>query len=236
MEEASNNSKKTISLRDVKSNFILKQIFGNLNRNKFFNIIRYNKEIQKRLDIDINDYKNEYSKIEIEIIPIENNYAFFINYITNKSYFHIFINDNKEELKRNYIIKNDNAKKIKVILDNKIKSFSRLFKSCLYIKKITFNKFNRKDINDMSYMFSDCKLLEKIAFSEFNTNNVENMEFMFFNCSAIKELNLSNFNTDNLLNMSNMFNGCSLINKLDISNFNTGKVIDMKYLILILTK
>ena len=188
MEEASNNSKKTISLRDVKSNFILKQIFGNLNRNKFFNIIRYNKEIQKRLDIDINDYKNEYSKIEIEIIPIENNYAFFINYITDKSYYHIFINDNKEEFKRNYFFRSDNVKKIKVILDHEIKSFSGLFKNCLYIKKITFTKFNREDIKDMSHMFSDCNLLEEIVFSNFKTNNVKNMESMFYRCSAIKEL------------------------------------------------
>ena len=79
MGASSNKSKKKVSFtfRDVKSNFILKKIFGNLKKKRFLNIIRYNKEIQKRLDVNINDFKNECSKIELEIIPIENNFGYF---------------------------------------------------------------------------------------------------------------------------------------------------------------
>ena len=83
-------------------------------------------------------------KVELEIIPIGNNFNIFINQFEKESYYHIYINDNKEELKRNYLVRNDKAKKIKVILDGEIKSFSKLFKNCVDIQKITFIKFNRK--------------------------------------------------------------------------------------------
>ena len=69
-------------LKDVKSNYILKKIFYNLTKGKFLNIIKYNKELKKRLNININDFK-EYSEIfstiEIEIIPIKNKDCEFIN-------------------------------------------------------------------------------------------------------------------------------------------------------------
>ena len=58
-------------LNNVKSNYILKKILDNIRQIKTLNIIRYNKIIQNRLNIDINTYKNEYSKIklELEIFP-----------------------------------------------------------------------------------------------------------------------------------------------------------------------
>ena len=56
-----------ISLLNIKSNYILKQIFNNLQKKILLNFIRYNKILQKRLNKDINDYKIEYSKIELEI-------------------------------------------------------------------------------------------------------------------------------------------------------------------------
>ena len=69
-------------LKDVKSNYILKKIFYNLTKGKFLNIIKYNKKLKKRLNININDFK-EYSEIfstiEIEIIPIKNKDCEFIN-------------------------------------------------------------------------------------------------------------------------------------------------------------
>ena len=84
---------------------------------------------QKLMNIKLKYYKNEFYKIIIEIIPEENKYGKFIN-IDNeniKSSIHIYFNDNKEEIKRDYIGKNDNVTKIKIIIDNKIKSLSHLF-------------------------------------------------------------------------------------------------------------
>ncbi len=44
-------------LNNVKSNYILKKILDNIRQIKILNIIRYNKTIQNRLNIDINTYK-----------------------------------------------------------------------------------------------------------------------------------------------------------------------------------
>ena len=106
----------------IKSKYILKQIFDNLKENKLLEIVRYNKNIQNILYKGLQDFINEYSKIEIEIIPKENIYGKFIN-IPKKyeSYYHIYFNDTKEEIKRQQLNKKENISKIKVILDYKVK-------------------------------------------------------------------------------------------------------------------
>ena len=67
-------------------------------------IIKYNIYIQKRLNININNYKDFselYSSIEVEIIPFQDEYGEFIKINEeNKKYFHIYFNDNKEEIKK----------------------------------------------------------------------------------------------------------------------------------------
>ena len=78
---------------NIKSKYILKEIFSNLSQYKLLKIISYNKIIQNRLGKDINDYK-EYLNIEIELIPLENKFNKFINIPkNNESYFHIYFND-----------------------------------------------------------------------------------------------------------------------------------------------
>ena len=65
----------------------------------YLKIIKYNMNIQKRLNININNYKNYselYSSIELEIIPIQNKYGSFINIKKeDKKYFHLYFNDKK---------------------------------------------------------------------------------------------------------------------------------------------
>ena len=147
----------------------------------------------------LNDYKNEFLNLKIEIIPKENSFGEFIHF---KSKYKIYFNDNKEEIKRDFITKEDNVKKIKIIIiDHKITSLSRLFYDCKCIKKINFIKFKRDDIKDMSYMFFLCSSLKELNLSNFNTNNVTNMSFMFDRCSLLKELKLSNFNTKKVTDM-----------------------------------
>ena len=70
--------------------------------NKSLSIMKYNKKLQKRLNISINDYK-ECSKIEIELKLVDNKYDKFINISDKeKDYCHIYFNNSKEEIKRNY--------------------------------------------------------------------------------------------------------------------------------------
>jgi len=42
---------------DVKSKYVMKEIFSNIKMNKLLNIIKYNRIIKDKLDIDINDYE-----------------------------------------------------------------------------------------------------------------------------------------------------------------------------------
>ena len=199
MSKISNNLNTNNILNKIRSKYILRRIFDNLNEKKILKIILYNKNLLKILDKKIKDYKNEYLKIEIEIFPLEkiDKNQKFINILEkNESLFHIYFNDNNiEEIRRNEINKDDKIEKIKIIIDSKIKSLRLLFYECKCIKKININKFNRTDIKDMSEMFGECRNLEEINFISFKTDNVEKMNNMFTSCKCLKKLNLSKFNT-----------------------------------------
>ena len=94
--------------KDLRSNYILKKVFYNLLKKKSLDIIKYNNNIKKWINISIKDYKEYseiYSSIEIEIKPVNNIYGKFINMNENEIYYHIYFNDNKEEIKRNYLKK-----------------------------------------------------------------------------------------------------------------------------------
>ena len=114
MSETKDNSPKSNSFLNIKSNFILRKIFGNLDEIKFLNIIRYNKIHQNKLNISLNNYI-EGRKIKIDIIPEKNKFGKFIN-ITDKfpkNNYHIFFNNKQEEIKEKYeITENDKVDKI----------------------------------------------------------------------------------------------------------------------------
>ena len=58
--------------RDLKSDYFIQILFHIISKNKSLELIKYNKYIQKRINININDYKDYveiYSPIEIEVIP-----------------------------------------------------------------------------------------------------------------------------------------------------------------------
>ena len=225
----SKNKKKEFFSENIKSKFILKIIFVHLQRNKILQIIKYNKKIQKRLNINEKDYK-EYNDIEIEIIPKTNEYGVFIHIFdkNEKPYYHIYFNDNKKEINRTKFNKHDKIQKIIIIINAKVKSFYKLFENCKCIKSIYFKKFYSDNIINMSFMFSGCSSLKELNLSSFNTDNVTNMSFMFFGCSSLKKLNLSHFNTNNVTNMNSMFSNCSSLKKLNLSNFNTTNVLNME--------
>ena len=71
-----NEQKK--EFENLKSDFIFKKIISFIKRNKSLVIMKYNKKLQKRLNININDYK-EYSEVEIELKLAYGKYVKFIN-------------------------------------------------------------------------------------------------------------------------------------------------------------
>ena len=95
-------SNKSGLLIKVKNMNILKKIFNLLTQKKSLKIITYNKNIQKRLNKDINDYK-EYLRIEIDLIPKAGIYGKFINVEKIEPYYHIYFNDDIKEIKENTI-------------------------------------------------------------------------------------------------------------------------------------
>ena len=100
---------------NIKSKYILEQVFNNLENKKRLKIVKYNKNMKKRINININDYKEyseKYSSIEIEIRPVNNKDGTFINFKKDEKYYHIYFNNNKEEIKRTLLNKEDNVSKI----------------------------------------------------------------------------------------------------------------------------
>ena len=216
---------------NLKSDYFLQKLFNSLDRKKALNIIKYTKNLMNRLNINIKDYKEYleiYSSIEIEIKLVNNKYGKFINiYKGKEKCYHIYFNDNKEEIKRNYINKGENIKIIKIVIDYQIKSFGLLFDGCECVESIYFKKFYRNNIDIMAGMFFGCSSLKELNLNNFNTDNVTNMSCMFYECSSLKKLDLNNFNTKNVTNMSCMFYCCSSLEELNISNFNTNNVTHM---------
>ena len=216
---------------DLKSDYFLQKVCNYITRKKVLDIMKYNKRLQKRIKLNINDYiqfSQLYSSIIIELNLVENNYDKFIN-ITEKEkeYFHIYFDNSNEEIKRDHLEQNEKVKTIKVKINYQVESFFELFRNCKNINSIFFKQFTRINITNMSNMFYKCSLLKEIDFSNFITDNVNNMRSMFYECVSLKELNLSNFNTNNVIDMSSMFGMCLSLEELNLSNFNTNNVINM---------
>ena len=137
-----------IDLNNLKSNYFLQIIFDTISKCRALSIIKYNKKLQNRLNLNLKDYKDYseiYTPITIELIPFNDKYGQFINIFKKdeEKYFHIYFDNNKIEEKRNYINENDKISKIYIIIDYNIKSFEKLFSNCKCIKSINFKKIYR---------------------------------------------------------------------------------------------
>ena len=143
-------------LKNVKSHYIILKFFEYLTERKYLETIRYNKSIQKRINININHYKAYYetkTSIELDIIPMNGKCGDFIKIKEeNKKYFHIYFNDNKAEIKKTELNKEDKVSKINIIIDYQIKSF----------KELNINNFNTNNVTDMSDMFYKCLSLKEL--------------------------------------------------------------------------
>ena len=102
MKKKSEKKSKIDLFSQIKSAFILKKLYDIIETKKL-SIVKYNKNIQNRINVNIKNYKEYleiYSTIEIEIILIKNKYDDFININENeKLYYHTYINDSEGEIK-----------------------------------------------------------------------------------------------------------------------------------------
>ena len=176
-------------LFEIKSKYILQKIFSYINQNKYLEIIRHNNALQTRLNITLKDYETfykDYNQIEIEIKPIEyiEKREYFINCENeDKSFFHIYFDDEKEERNQFFLGEQESkVSKIIIKIDIGLKSLERLFDSIFILKEVTFIKFNRKDFTNMSKMFNMCINLTKINLEKCRTDNVIDMSFIFCSC------------------------------------------------------
>ena len=220
-------------IENIKSDYFIQKLFGNIEIKKSMNLIKYSKRNQRRLKLDFNSYKEYselYSTVEIEIKPIPKKEGYFIRISDeDMKYCHIYFNNNKaEEVKRTVLNKKDKVSIIEVIMDHHIKTFNRLFYDCKCIKSVNIKKFSRGNIQDMNGLFLECSSLKEVNLSNLNTTNVVDMSGMFYGCTSLELLNISNFNTNNVTNMRFMFAKCSKLKLLNLSNFNTTKVTSMR--------
>ena len=167
-------------MNEIESLSLLKETFEFISERKYFNMLKYSKDFQNRLNLTKEDYKRYYYMIKIEIIPIENinekkGIAKFINQSYDKSLYHIYFDDLKDEIDRNCIKTGEKISKIKLKIDMEVNSLKDLFFNCKAIKEIKFTKFDRNDISDMSGMFSWCNNLNKLDISKVKSDNVEDM-------------------------------------------------------------
>ena len=219
--------------KGLKCDFFIQRIFALFARKKLLELIKYNKKLQKIMDVNINNYKIYHeinTSIELEMTLQKEHYGKFINIKDeDKKYYHIYFNNNKkEEIKRYELNNDDNVSKIDIIIDYQVKSFAELFRYC-NCASIKFNKFYRTNVTDMNYMFYSACFLSEIDLTNFNTDNVTDMSYMFCGC-PVTELNLTKFKTDKVTNMKCMFSGCHKLKELNLSNFNTNNVRDMSYM------
>ena len=226
-KEELNQIKLKNILNSIKSNYILKIIFNHLNKKKLLEMVKYNKIYKQRLNISINDYKEYselYSSIVIEIIPLKERHYFYgiINYKEkDKSYYHIYFDNNPEEIPRRILFETDKITKIKIKIDYPVKSFYGAFDFCQCIDSINFKKFYRNNITNMSYMFHKCYKLQELTLNIFNASNVTDMSDMFSKCYNLNKLNFSIFNINSATKMGDIFSECYSLQEINISIFNT---------------
>ena len=75
-DEETKQEKPLVDFNNLKSNYFIEKVFEMIKKkNKFLEIIRYNKKLQNRFNFNINTYKDYsqlYTPIEIELKPADN--------------------------------------------------------------------------------------------------------------------------------------------------------------------
>ena len=215
-----NNNKKLQDKNIIKAELDIKS-------NESNNIILFNADINKKIDVYLDDNK---------INMIKDNNQWKINYkFSNdgKYTFNIIFQDNITNMKD--FFKNC-SNLISVDLSNfnssNVTDMGNLFNECNKLKEIKgINKLNTNKVTNMTGLFDNCHILEKLDLSNFNTENVQDMSYMFNNCRKLKEIKgINKLNTNKVIAMNTMFQACYELEYLDLSNFNTENVTNMSYM------
>ena len=144
VKKEKNQIKSDAKYENINADYFLEKVFNILEKKKALNMVKYNKNIKKRININIYDYKEyseKYSSIEIEIKIVNNKYGEFINIKKeDEKYYHIYFNNKLVEIKRNYINKDEKIKIIKIIIDYQVMTFEDLFSCCYCNESIYFKK------------------------------------------------------------------------------------------------
>ena len=83
-KERKNQLKSGDKFNNIKADYFLQKVFNNLEKKRIFIMVKYNKNIMKRINININDYKEyseNYSSIELELKPFKYAYGIFIKHL-----------------------------------------------------------------------------------------------------------------------------------------------------------
>ena len=165
-------------LENIKNHYLLENLLNLFIQKKtFFELIKYNKKLQNKMNISIEDYKN-FLMIEIELILNKRKEEKCINIIDEKEKSHYYIN------------KLNNLQKIEIKIGKQVKSLYQLFGYRENIESIYFKKFLRNNILNMGGIFYHCSQLKKVDLSNCNTKNVNDMSYMFYYCVSLEEVNL----------------------------------------------
>ena len=114
--------KSKVDFRKLKCDYFMINLFDIMKKNKTLKIVKFNKKLQKRLNININNYKEYsqlYSLIEIELKLDGNKYDeknWFI-YDKEKEYYHIYFDNSNEEIEKNNSKTQQNSSPIKTIFE-----------------------------------------------------------------------------------------------------------------------
>ena len=90
--DSTNKNFKNCNVFNIKSKYIIRKIFNHLKQKKLYSMVKHNKNIKNKLDVNLEDFL----QIEIELIPKEN---MFGKFISKSTLLHIFFIISKEELK-----------------------------------------------------------------------------------------------------------------------------------------
>jgi len=243
-------------LNKIKSSYNLKELFSFVGEKIELQLLKYNKFLQKRLDLTLKDYETFKNiiinlKFDVEYVnKLRNEYKELKKKIDNKNYDN---EDQKKKLNSELNNKEHELKKNRFMglpFFNLYKEFIKIYyirdqdKSEEAENSAFYNFFEDKPIPDIKIcidkngnitdcfsMFANCETIKEIEFVKFYTKDVTSMRHMFYLCSHLRHLDLSNFDTSNVTTMFGLCKKCYSLESFKISEkFITSKVDDMQYL------